>query len=100
MSTPAPGVIEALAERLRVVQAVSQLNARRLLGQQACGGAEFDILRVEREIAAEGEAEHRGAALREAQARRRRAEAAMAACDAELAALDLRLRELDRRIAG
>ena len=100
VSPASPAVVEALKERLRVVQEISRLNARHLLNRQACGGAEFEILQVEREIETAGESKLRAAALEGARERRQRATAAMADCDVELAALDLRLADLDRRIAA
>lgn len=93
-------LVEALNQRLQVVQEVSSTQARSLLNRQLGGGAEFEIQQIEREIAATGVSDALSKALGDARERWRNARAEMARCDSHCAALELRLEELDRWIAA
>lgn len=95
-----PAVVSALKQRLEVVQSLALVNARHLLNQQALGGAEFEILGIERDIAEEGPSQMRSEDLAQALGRRRQARGAIAECEERLAALELQLEDLDRRIAA
>jgi hypothetical protein len=93
-------LVEALNQRLQVVQEVSSAQARGLLSRQLGGGAEFEIQQIEQEIAAKGESHALTKALADARERWQMASTEMAACDAQCAALELRLEELDGWIAA
>jgi cell division septum initiation protein DivIVA len=99
MNGDAPTLVDVLKQRLLVVQEISSAQSRNLLNRQLGGGAEFDIQRIEREIAATGASHALINALEDARERLQEANAGMAACDAHCAALERRLEELDRLIA-
>ncbi|MCP1767266.1 hypothetical protein [Bradyrhizobium japonicum] len=93
-------LVEMLKERLLVVQQISAAQSWTLLNQQLAGGAEFEIQRIEQEIAATGGSHAFAHAIEEeAHERLKEAKAGMLACDVQCAALERRLEELDRRIA-
>lgn len=100
MSSGQLNLVDALNQRLQVVQQVSSAQARGLLNRQLGGGAEFEIQQIEQEIAATGVSDALSQALNEARARWQKAHAEIAACDSRCAALELRLEELDRWIAA
>jgi hypothetical protein len=99
MNGDAPTLVDVLKQRLLVVQEISSAQSRNVLNRQLGGGAEFDIQRIEREIAATGASHALINALEDARERLQEANAGMAACDAHCAALERRLGELDRLIA-
>ena len=92
-------LVEMLKERLFVVQQISAAQSWSLLNRQLAGGAEFEIQRIEQEIAATGGSHAITDAIDEAHERLKEAKAGMATCDAQFAALERRLEELDRCIA-
>ncbi|WP_454648728.1 hypothetical protein [Bradyrhizobium liaoningense] len=92
-------LVEMLKERLFVVQQISAAQSWNLLNRQLAGGAEFEIQRIEQEIAATGGSHAFACAIEEAHERLKDAKAGMATCDAQCAALERRLEELDRCIA-
>jgi hypothetical protein len=94
------GVFEMLKERLLLVQEISAAQSRNLLNRQLGGGAEFEIQRVEQDIAATGGSEALAKALEEARECLESANAGIAACDAQCAALERRLEDLDKWIAA
>jgi hypothetical protein len=100
MSDDSPTLAEMLKQRLLVVQEISSAQSRSLLNRQLGGGAEFEIQRVEQEIAATGASHALAKELEDARGRLQNANAKMAACDAHCAALEQRLEELDRWIAA
>lgn len=100
MSSGHLNLVEALTQRLQVVQEVSLAESRSVLNRQIGGGAEFEIQQIEQEIAAAGVSDALRKALRDARERWQKAQAEVAACDARCAALELRLEELDRLIAA
>ncbi|TAI66936.1 hypothetical protein [Bradyrhizobium sp. Leo170] len=100
MSGDSPTLVEMLKQRLLVVQEISSAQSRNLLNRQLGGGAEFEIQRIEREIAATGASHALAAALEDARGRLQNANAKMAVCDAHCAALERRLEELDGWIAA
>lgn len=100
MSSGRLKLVEALNQRLQVVQEVSSAQARSLLNRQLGGGAEFEIQQIELEIAATGVSDALSKALEYARERWQKAQAELAAYDAHCAALELRLEELDRWIAA
>lgn len=93
-------LVDALKQRLQVVQEVSSAQARSVLNRQLGGGAEFEIQQIEQEIAATGVSDALRKALKGARERWQKAQAEIAACDSHCAALELRLEELDRWIAA
>jgi hypothetical protein len=99
MSGDAPALVDVLKQRLLVVQEISYTQSRNLQNRQLGGGAEFEIERIEREIAATGASDALADALKDARERLQRADIEMAACDAHCAALERRLEELDKLIA-
>jgi hypothetical protein len=99
MNGDAPTLVEVLKQRLLVVQEISSTQSRNLLNRQLGGGAEFEIERIERDIAATGASHVLTNALKDARQRLQNANSEMAACDAHCAALERRLEELDRWIA-
>jgi cell division septum initiation protein DivIVA len=99
MSGDAPTLVDVLKQRLLLVQEISSAQSRNVLNRQLGGGAEFEIERIEREIAATGASHVLINELKDARERLQRANAEMAACDAQCAALERRLEELDRWIA-
>jgi chromosome segregation ATPase len=99
MSGDAPALGDVLKQRLLVVQEMSSTQSRNVLNRQLGGGAEFEIARIEREIAATGASHALIDALKEARKRLQEANAEIEACDAHCAALERRLEELDRWIA-
>ena len=99
MSGDAAALVDVLKQRLLVVQEISSIQSRSLLNRQRSGGAEFEIERIEREIAATGASHALADALKDARERMQQANTELAACDAHCAALELRLEELDRLIA-
>ncbi|ANW01706.1 hypothetical protein [Bradyrhizobium icense] len=99
MSISHLSLVEALNQRLQIVQEVSSAQARSLLNRQLGGGAEFEIQQIEQEIAASGPSHALTKALEDAYERRQRAHVEMAACDAQCVALERRLEELDGWIA-
>lgn len=100
MSAGPMALVEMLTQRLQVVQDISSAQSRNLLNRQLGGGAEFDIQRIEQEIATRGPSYALAKALDDARERLRKANTEMAECDAHCAALELRLEELDRWIAA
>lgn len=100
MSSGHLNLVEALNQRLQLVQEVSSAQSRSVLNRQLGGGAEFEIQQIEREIAATGVSDALSLALKDARERWQSARAEMAACDSRCAALELRLEELDRWIAA
>lgn len=100
MSSDPPTLAEMLKQRLLVVQEISSAQSRNLLNRELGGGAEFEIQRIEREIATTGASHALANALEDAHERLQSANAGMAACDAHCAALERRLEELDRWIAA
>lgn len=100
MSDAGPTMVEMLSLRLQVVQQISAAQSRNLHNRQLGGGAEFELQRIEQEIAATGNAQAVAGALEDARERLQRANAEMAACDALCAELEGRLEELDRCIAA
>jgi hypothetical protein len=99
MSGDAPTLVDVLKQRLLVVQEISSTQSRNVLNRQLGGGAEFEIERIEREIAATGASHALTNELKDARERLQGANAEMAACDAHCAVLERRLEELDRLIA-
>lgn len=99
MSGDPPTLVEMLKERLLVVQEISAAQSRNLVNRQLGGGTEFEIQRIEREIAATGASHVLAKALEDARERLKSANAGMAACDAQCAALEQRLEDLDTWIA-
>lgn len=93
-------LVDALNQRLQVVQEVSSAQSRSVLNRQLGGGAEFEIQQIEQEIVATGVSDALSKALEDARERWQKAQAEIAACDAHCAALELRLEELDRWIAA
>ncbi len=100
MSAGSLTLVEMLTQRLQVVQEIAAIQSRNLLNRQLGGGAEFEILRIEREIAATGWSHALADALADARERLQEANAQAAACEVECGALELRLEELDRWIAA
>ena len=100
MSGDPSALVEMLKQRLLIVQEISSAQSRSLLNRQLGGGTEFEIQRIEREIAATGASHALAKALEDARERLQNANAGMAACDAHCAALERRLEELDRWIAA
>lgn len=99
MSVDPEALVEMLRERLLVVQQLSAAQSWNLLNRQLAGGAEFEIQRIEQEIAATGGSHALTDAIEEAHERLEEARAGMATCDAQCAALERSLGELDRCIA-
>ena len=91
---------EMLTLRLHVVQEISAIQSRNLLHRQLGGGAEFEILGIEQEIAASGCTLGLAKALAVARERLQMSIAEIAECDARCAALEQRLEELDKSIAA
>ncbi|MES5481273.1 hypothetical protein QMZ05_00825 [Bradyrhizobium sp. INPA03-11B] len=100
MSDAGSTIVEMLNLRLQVVQQISAVQSRNLHNRQLGGGAEFELHRIEQEIAATGNAQAVAGALEDARERLQKANAEMAACDALCAELEGRLEELDRCIAA
>lgn len=100
MSSGHLNLVNALNQRLLVVQEVSSAQTRSLLNRQLGCGAEFEIQQIEQEIAATGVSDALSKALKDARGRWQKAQAEVAACDSHCAALELRLEELDRWIAA
>src|SRR5262245_56065723 len=100
MSSRHPTLVEALSQRLLVVQEISAAQSRNLLNRQLRGGADFTVPRNAQEIAATGCSHALVKALEDARERLQRANAEMAAYDAHCAALELHLEELDGWIAA
>lgn len=100
MSSGHLSLVDALNQRLQVVQEVSSAQARSLLNRQLGGGAEFAIQQIEQEIAATGVSDALRKALEDARERWQKAQSEIAACGSRCAALELRLEELDRWIAA
>lgn len=100
MSAIPLNLVEVLEQRLKVVQEISSVQSRNLLNRQIGGGAEFELLQIEQEIAATGSTHALGKRLAGARDRLQKANAEVAACDAHCAALERRLEELDRLIAA
>lgn len=100
MSSGHLNLVEALNQRLQVVQEVSSAQSRSVLNRQLGGGAEFEIQQIEQEIASTGVSDALRKTLEDARERWQKAQAEIAACDSHCAALELRLEELDRWIAA
>ena len=100
MSEAPPTVVEVLKQRLQVVHEISAVQSRNVLNRQVGGGAEFEVQRIEQEIAATGNSHALTSALEDARARWQRANAEMAACEAHCAELERRLEELDEWISA
>jgi hypothetical protein len=99
MSDALPTVVEMLHRRLQIVQEISAAQARNVRNRQMGGGAEFEVQRIEQEIAA-GCSQALSSALEDARERLQRANAEIEACEAHCAGLEQCLEELDRRIAA
>jgi len=99
MSAGSLTLVDMLKQRLQVVQEIASAQSRNLLNRQLGGGAEFEIQRIEQQIAATGWSHALAHTLADARERLQEANAKAAACDADCAALELRLDELDRWIA-
>ena len=100
MSDDLPTVVEMLHRRLQIVHEISAAQSRNVRNRQMGGGAEFEVQRIEQEIAAAGRSQALASALEDARSRLKRANAEMAACEADCAELERCLEELDRRIAA
>ena len=100
MSASPLTLVEALNQRLQVVQEISSAQSRNLLNRQLGGGAEFEIERIEQEIALTGSSHALAKALEDARERLQKASTVMAECDAHCATLERRLEELDGWIAA
>jgi hypothetical protein len=100
MTSDPPALVELLRQRLQVVQEISSLQSRNLLNHQVGGGAELEIVQIERDIANEGRSQSLVRALEDARERLQRASDATVECDAHCAVLERRLEELDKCIAA
>jgi hypothetical protein len=100
MSAAPLSAVEILTQRLHVVQEISAVQSRNLHNRQLSGGAEFEIQRIEQEIAATGGSHELARALADAWKRFQMATAEAEECDTRCAALEQRLEELDRWIAA
>ncbi|WP_407193205.1 hypothetical protein [Bradyrhizobium sp. STM 3566] len=100
MTGDRPLLRDMLNERLRIVQQMSAAQSRSLLNRQLSGGAEFEMQRIESEIAAMGGSLTLSKAFDEARERFEKANAAVATCEAQCVALEAGLEDVDRRIAA
>ena len=93
-------LVELLKQRLKVVQEISSVQSRNLFNRQLGGGAELEIIQIERDIAAKGSSQSHVETLADARKRRQNADDATLECNAHCAELERRLEQLDRSIAA
>lgn len=102
--SPARASSEILADRLRIVLALTETNAAHRLNQSRLGGVEFEIMTLEDQAPTPADPSSddttRHGALAEAQARAAAAHGALEVSAARLLALEAELDALDAELAS